>query len=191
MFKVYFLICPIENIVRYVGITSFPLDKRLKEHLYDSKRSNPHKYYWIQNLKKQNFKPKIILIQDNLLEEQACSLEVSLISLMRFLLGDKLINIHPGGNKPPILIGDKNPSKRAEVIKKITDKTRGRKIPDLLKYKFIGENHSGVKLTNKKVIEIRELYKSGNFTLIQLGEKFGVGFKCISKIINRLRWKHI
>lgn len=37
MYKIYILICPIDNCVRYIGITSTSLNKRLISHLGESK----------------------------------------------------------------------------------------------------------------------------------------------------------
>lgn len=54
-----------------------------------------------------------------------------------------------------------------------------------------GEKNPNSKLTESQVQEIRKLYKSGSFTMIQLGEKFGMSRRSISAIINKDRWKHI
>lgn len=52
-----------------------------------------------------------------------------------------------------------------------------------------GEKNSGSKLTEKQVLEIRAIGKSK--TLTEIAEMYNVGYKCISKILNRKRWKHI
>lgn len=53
-----------------------------------------------------------------------------------------------------------------------------------------GEDHFNSKLNVKKVIEIRLKYKTGLFTLLDLANEYGVGFKNISKIVNNKTWKH-
>jgi DNA-binding transcriptional regulator LsrR (DeoR family) len=54
-----------------------------------------------------------------------------------------------------------------------------------------GEKNPNSKLTESQVQEIRKLYKTGSFTMIQLGEKFGMSRRSISAIISKDRWKHI
>ncbi len=51
-------------------------------------------------------------------------------------------------------------------------------------------NHSS-KLTESQVKEIRKLYDIGNFTYMELSEKFGVHYSVIARIIKREKWKHI
>lgn len=48
----------------------------------------------------------------------------------------------------------------------------------------------GTKLQENDVREIRKLYAEGH-TLIELGRQFGVGFQNISRIVNRILWKHV
>ena len=54
-----------------------------------------------------------------------------------------------------------------------------------------GENNPSSKLTNKKVIKIRKLFKIGNITQIELGKLFNVHNTTISGIIRRVYWKHV
>lgn len=198
IYRSYILICPIERIVKYVGITYQTLEERLNGgngHLYPNKKSNPHKYHWIQKLKKQGLKPEIKLVCDNLTEEQACKMEIELIALYRHLVGEKLTNIHEGGNVPPVHYGDENPSKKNSVRKKISIKSKKMweniSFKEKMKEKQQGINHSQAKLTEHQVKEIRELRKNTNLTLQEIASKYNVGFKCISKIVNYQRWKHI
>lgn len=46
------------------------------------------------------------------------------------------------------------------------------------------------KLTSEDVMEIRELYKTGNYTHKQLGDLYGVKRHTITRIINGTRWKY-
>ena len=54
-----------------------------------------------------------------------------------------------------------------------------------------GENHYNAKVTKQNVIEIRNLYKTGNYTLYELGKKFNICFSAVSHIISRRNWKNI
>jgi hypothetical protein len=54
-----------------------------------------------------------------------------------------------------------------------------------------GEHAGGVKLTNKKVLEIRKLDSTNNYTQQQLADKFDVSVAQISRIINNKSWEQI
>lgn len=54
-----------------------------------------------------------------------------------------------------------------------------------------GENNWHSKLKESQVIEIVELYSTGNYSQQQLGEMFGVEHSIISGIITGKNWKHI
>ena len=54
-----------------------------------------------------------------------------------------------------------------------------------------GEKNPNSKLTESQVHEIRKLYKTGSFTMVQLGDKFGMSRRSISAIVNKDRWKHL
>ena len=54
-----------------------------------------------------------------------------------------------------------------------------------------GSKHYFAKLTEQDVIQIRELWRSGNYTQVEIANMFNVGRKNITKIVNRQRWTHI
>lgn len=54
-----------------------------------------------------------------------------------------------------------------------------------------GELSPNCKLTNRKVLRIRALYKAGNITYRELALKFGIKEMEICRIIKRQRWNHI
>ena len=54
-----------------------------------------------------------------------------------------------------------------------------------------GENNAGSKLQEDQVIEIVNLYKTGNYSQQQLGEMYGVAHTIISGIITGKNWKHL
>jgi len=62
MVKIYKLICPISNEIRYVGKTTQTLNKRLSVHL--SCKTKCHRVSWITSLKNKGFKPLIELIEE-------------------------------------------------------------------------------------------------------------------------------
>lgn len=54
-----------------------------------------------------------------------------------------------------------------------------------------GDEHPSRKLNSKQVLKIRELYKTGEYSLKQLAIIFNVCFQSISLIVCRKTWKHI
>ena len=54
-----------------------------------------------------------------------------------------------------------------------------------------GSKHGQAKLSENQVLEIRRLYKTGNYTYKDLSKMFGVSQTPISFIVNRKTWKHI
>lgn len=108
---IYSLDCPIDNSVRYIGITSRSPRQRLKEHFFDSKKTNPYKWAWIKSLKRKGLKPAIRVLEKNLTEKEACEKEKEIIVLYRSAdKYNKITNLHEGGNLPPLLFGNKNPN---------------------------------------------------------------------------------
>jgi hypothetical protein len=57
MFVIYSLSCPIDKSVKYIGLTSDPLEKRLEGHLKTP--TNGANYNWFSLLSKENKKPII------------------------------------------------------------------------------------------------------------------------------------
>src|SRR5258708_565564 len=58
---IYILRCPVTRAIKYIGITSVSLHKRLRDHLYN-KDHNPEKAQWIAWLHSQGLLPLIIRI---------------------------------------------------------------------------------------------------------------------------------
>lgn len=54
-----------------------------------------------------------------------------------------------------------------------------------------GEDVNGSKLNAEKVIEIRVLWKSGDYKKVQLAKMFNVNESTIRDVITRRQWKHI
>lgn len=55
----------------------------------------------------------------------------------------------------------------------------------------VGSNNGAAYLNEDLVLEIRELYATGNYTQVALGNKYGVVNTTIYKIVHRKIWKHI
>lgn len=72
-YKIYYLICPLDGKVRYVGKSTNP-KKRLKDHIADTGTSTGKKK-WISKLKKHNLFPILKIIQETETEEKARFLE--------------------------------------------------------------------------------------------------------------------
>lgn len=54
-----------------------------------------------------------------------------------------------------------------------------------------GSSRSTAILNEKKVLAIKLLYKTGNFSHMDLAELFGVGKTTIQAIMNGTKWKHV
>jgi hypothetical protein len=95
-YEIYQLKDPITNEIKYVGVTTNGLSKRLSQHISDVKRRPElYKAKWINSLLKQNLKPVIELIEvcDILTWEER---EIYWIKKYKDE-GLKLTNLHPGG----------------------------------------------------------------------------------------------
>lgn len=54
-----------------------------------------------------------------------------------------------------------------------------------------GEERSYAKLNNRKVVEIREKYASGEFTQQELADEYGVTRTAVRHVIEKKSWSHI
>lgn len=118
MIKIYGLIDPRDNRIRYVGKTKRDLDKRLNEHLMNVYlKNNTYKNKWIKKLLKLQLCPIIILLEE--CNENGWELrEEYWIRYYKDKYND-LTNATSGGE------GLNNPT--IEVRKKISIKNKGRK----------------------------------------------------------------
>jgi len=55
----------------------------------------------------------------------------------------------------------------------------------------IGENNGNSRLCEQQVLDIRELYATGNYVYRQLAEAYNVTITAICEIVKRRKWKHI
>lgn len=57
--------------------------------------------------------------------------------------------------------------------------------------KFLGELNGKSKLTESKILEIRNKYNSGAFSMQEIANLYEVTRECIREIIHRRTWSHI
>ncbi len=60
---IYILICPLDGLVKYVGKSNNP-EKRLKDHCLDFRCMDLNKAMWIRELRAQNMKPFLRVIDE-------------------------------------------------------------------------------------------------------------------------------
>jgi len=128
-YVVYTLICPLEQMIRYIGVTN-NTKRRYNEHCNVrrlKKRNNMHKRNWIAKLRKLKLQPEMKILAENLTEDEALKKEKELIALYSKGKWAKLVNQSPGGKMPPKLFGKDNPATRPEVRKKLVARWRERK----------------------------------------------------------------
>jgi hypothetical protein len=94
MNSIYALLDPNDNEPRYIGKSKEP-ETRFKAHCCGS--SNTHSSRWIQSLKRTGLKPKMVIIEDGLSEDQWPEREQFWIAYYREA-GANLTNITDGGH---------------------------------------------------------------------------------------------
>ena len=58
------------------------------------------------------------------------------------------------------------------------------------KHGIIPKGKGGSKLTEKQVIEIRKLYKTGKYTHLEIAENYNMSNLAIAQCINKRTWKN-
>lgn len=91
--RIYVLICPVDNIVRYIGITSKNPGTRFIQHIMGRGTETQKKHDWIQFLKDQGKTPIFKVIEFGLTEEQAREKETSLIKEYKEKHPGKITNV--------------------------------------------------------------------------------------------------
>jgi len=92
-FSVYALKCPDTGAIRYIGKTC---DVRRRYNCHTSQKSKDHRGYWVGSLKAKGKKPVLQVLASGITYDQANSLEIFLIALLR-LAGAVLVNGTHGG----------------------------------------------------------------------------------------------
>src|SRR6266403_1084019 len=101
-YYVYILFCPIENVVRYIGISKNP-EERYITHL-SNRQDNLHKTAWIKKIELLEVKPELIIISEILTVNEAANIEYELIKFSK-QFSDKITNMCDGGGIPPSSFG--------------------------------------------------------------------------------------
>lgn len=91
--RIYVLICPNENIIRYIGITSKNPGTRFLQHVMGRGTETQEKHDWIQGLKDQGKLPIFKVIEFGLTEELARERESSLIKEYKEKHPGKITNV--------------------------------------------------------------------------------------------------
>lgn len=94
-YKIYKLLDPTTNEIRYVGRTVQKLENRLKKHLNANDKS--HRVNWIKSLTKNELTPKIELICETDSFDVCCELEKFYIQKFKNE-GADLVNMTDGGD---------------------------------------------------------------------------------------------
>ena len=94
-YKIYYLIDPTNNEIKYVGQTCQSLKNRLNKHLIQPNRKNKE---WFDELLKNKLKPIIYLVRGNLSSEEANYIEKYLIKYFSKRKKLKLHNLTKGGS---------------------------------------------------------------------------------------------
>jgi hypothetical protein len=125
-YNLYGLYCPINDDLKYVGITLYPLNKRLSSHL--SHPTNNVISNWFSELKMLGKKPNIKLLKECKNYEDLIQSEIDTIKYYKDL-GYDLFNMSNGGFPNPML-GKKHTE---ESKSKMSIKQKGKKLTDTQK----------------------------------------------------------
>ena len=148
---IYTLSDPESNAIRYVGKT-INIDKRLSQHIAESKKSKNHKASWIKSLINKNITPKIEVI-DEIDSEEWEWLEIYWIAQIK-AWGFDLVNSTEGGGKTifnynarlNMRLGQLGKKQSLETIekrvKKITGLKRSEKFKKETGLRRLGSSHS-------------------------------------------------
>lgn len=69
---IYGIVDPLSKHVKYIGWTTKPIEKRLREHIKDSKHYNKtYKHHWINSIISAGLYPEIILLEEVEYEDRA------------------------------------------------------------------------------------------------------------------------
>jgi predicted GIY-YIG superfamily endonuclease len=90
---VYVMICPNENIVRYIGITSKNPSVRFMQHVMGKGTATKGKKDWIQSLKNEGKLPIFKVIESGIQEEEARKKEIELIQEYKVKHPGKITNV--------------------------------------------------------------------------------------------------
>jgi predicted DNA-binding protein (UPF0251 family) len=184
MKKYYIYALEYADKIFYIGKTN-NLKTRLSKHKSTAKLQRTHKENYINKLliEGKNIEIKIIETIENGNEDER---EIYWISYYKSI-GYKLYNGTSGGEGGDFWSGKKHTEetkkKLREIAYKKIEEGKGLKL-------FNGEKNGRSKLTEKEVIELRELREYG-LSYGQLAIKYNISKTTVIDIIKRRKWKHI
>jgi len=114
-YKVYGLFDVSDNIIRYIGFTGIPVEKRLQKHVFEN--GNTKKNNWIKSVKSRGSKVGVRVIEFFSDRDSAIKAEVKYIKLFKSF-GARLVNGTDGGDGVTMT---------PEIRKKIGDAQRGKR----------------------------------------------------------------
>ncbi len=125
--KIYGLVDPRNNEIRYVGQTKRALQVRLSRHLLDKPKKNNYKYNWISSLKKEGLKPIIIELEicneTNWKEREAHWIQ-QFNNLTNLTSGGDGMDFYPQEVRDKISMGNKKAWENPEYRKNISNKRK-------------------------------------------------------------------
>jgi hypothetical protein len=110
--KIYGLVDPRDNNIRYIGKTKRQLNKRLYEHISNKRTIRTYKSNWITALKKENLKPLII-------ELEVCN-ENNWVEKEQYWINktNNLTNLTKGGEDGSFIFTEESIKQMSEQAKK-------------------------------------------------------------------------
>lgn len=185
MVKIYYLMDPETNQIRYVGKTVSTLRERLYSHIYNTKIKT-HKSGWIKSLKTRGLKPTIELIEE-VSDDIWADEERFYISYFRFL-GFDLTNMSDGGE-----LDNTGKKFSKETVGKMSRAQLGKRHTLESKNKMSisksGEGNHSSKLTRSQVEEIRKKYIPREYSYAKIATEYGVATATIQNIIEKRHWR--
>lgn len=150
-YKLYYLICPITNQIRYIGQTQQSLQERLRQHLKDKTIS--YKTSWLNSLRKEGLKPFIKKIFETNNSDYIDSIESKTI---RELLkrGYRLTNLDLG-------VKTRRGFKQTETAKKLLSE-KAKKQDLSIQIAAMKKRNTGLKRTSRECEIIRQRMKGSS-----------------------------
>ncbi len=187
MVKIYYLLDPETNQVRYIGKTISTLRDRLYSHISNTKIKT-HKSDWIKSLKNRGLRPLIELI-DEVSDDKWADEERFYISYLRFV-GCDLVNMSEGGE--PDNTGKRfSEETRMKMSKSQIGKKHLQASRDSMSKSKMGEGSYSAKLTWADVAEIRGKYLPHKYSAPKLAREYNVSTSSIRDILAKKTWRSV
>jgi len=193
---IYALVDPRTNEIRYVGFAK-NIESRYREHIRETKRYSTHKVNWLKQLLRNGLEPIRVFLDEVPAEDW--SLCESAWIVYGLEQGWPLTNMTLGGDG---CLGRRHSEKtklRISLSNKGRQSLEGTKNPFYgkrhnevtkrrISNKLSGENGVNAKLDSQEVVEIRKLYKTGNYSGADLGRLYNISRSQIYKIVSGKQW---